>query len=75
MGTCVNPSAKDVENRGHSIDLHSYEHLSFPTLYPTDLKLSLERTQAAIYNACDLQPEEVRDVRPPNGFFTLRIVD
>jgi peptidoglycan/xylan/chitin deacetylase (PgdA/CDA1 family) len=70
LGTCVNRSAKEVENRGHWIDLHSYEHLSFPTLYPTDLKLSLERTQAAIYNACDLQPEQVRDVRPLMVFYT-----
>ncbi|WP_413175065.1 polysaccharide deacetylase family protein [Anabaena azotica] len=73
LGVCVNRSphiAQEVKNRGHWIGLHGYEHLSFPTLSPTDLKLSLETTQAAIYNACDLQPEQVRDVRPPNGFFT-----
>jgi peptidoglycan/xylan/chitin deacetylase (PgdA/CDA1 family) len=35
-----------------------------------ELKGSLEKTQIAIYNACNLQPEQVRDVRPPNGLFT-----
>ncbi|MBK1988145.1 polysaccharide deacetylase family protein [Sphaerospermopsis aphanizomenoides BCCUSP55] len=73
LGACVNRSphiAKAVKDGGHWIGLHGYEHQSFPLLSPTNLKLSLEKTQAAIYNACGLQPEQVRDVRPPNGFFT-----
>ncbi|BAZ32397.1 polysaccharide deacetylase [Cylindrospermum sp. NIES-4074] len=73
LGACVNHSpdvAKAVSDKGHWIGLHGYDHRSFPMLSPTDLKHSLEKTQAAIYSACNLQPEQVRDVRPPNGFFT-----
>jgi peptidoglycan/xylan/chitin deacetylase (PgdA/CDA1 family) len=73
LGVCVNRSphiAKAVKDRGHWIGLHGYEHHSFPSLSETQLKQSLEKTQIAIYNACELQPQQLRDVRPPNGFFT-----
>jgi len=73
LGACVNRSpgiAKEVGDRGHGIGLHGYDHQNFPLLSPSDLKHSLEKTQAAIYNACHLQPKQVRDVRPPNGLFT-----
>ncbi|AFZ23936.1 putative xylanase/chitin deacetylase [Cylindrospermum stagnale PCC 7417] len=73
LGAGVNHSpdvAKEVCDRGHWIGLHGYDHRSFPLLSSTDLKQSLEKTQAAIYNACNLQPEQIRDVRPPNGLFT-----
>ncbi len=73
LGACVNRSpkiAKEVCDRGHWIGLHGYDHQNFPLLSATDLKHSLERTQAAIYNACHLHPDKVRDVRPPNGLFT-----
>ncbi|CEJ47003.1 polysaccharide deacetylase family protein [Umezakia ovalisporum] len=73
LGACVNrfPSiAKAICDGGHWIGLHGYEHRCFPTLSPNDLQNSLEKTQLAIYNACGLTPEEVRDVRPPNGLFT-----
>jgi peptidoglycan/xylan/chitin deacetylase (PgdA/CDA1 family) len=75
LGVCVNHSphiAKAVKDRGHWIGLHGYEHHSFPTLSETQLKQSLEKTQIEIYNACELPPDKVRDVRPPNGFFTPR---
>ncbi|MTJ47066.1 polysaccharide deacetylase family protein [Dolichospermum sp. UHCC 0259] len=73
LGNCVNrfpEIAKEVSVQGHWIGLHGYEHDSFPLLSPTQLKQSLEKTQIAISNACNLSPEQVRDVRPPNGFFT-----
>ncbi|MDB9451122.1 polysaccharide deacetylase family protein [Dolichospermum circinale] len=73
LGNCVNrfpEIAKTVSEQGHWIGLHGYEHDSFPLLSPIQLKQSLEKTQIAIYNACNLSPEKVRDVRPPNGFFT-----
>ncbi len=73
LGACVNHSpgiAALVCDKGHAIGLHGYDHRNFPMLSPHDLKHSLEKTQAAIYNACHLQPEQVRDVRPPNGLFT-----
>ncbi|BAZ86520.1 polysaccharide deacetylase family protein [Dolichospermum compactum] len=73
LGNCVNrfpEVAKTVSTQGHWIGLHGYEHDSFPFLSPNQLKQSLEKTQVAIYNVCNLSPEQVRDVRPPNGFFT-----
>lgn len=73
LGACVNRSpaiAKAICDRGHWIGLHGYDHRSFPTLSPNHLQESLKRTQAAIYNACELTPEQVCDVRPPNGLFT-----
>jgi peptidoglycan/xylan/chitin deacetylase (PgdA/CDA1 family) len=73
LGVCVNRSpglAQELYARGHWIGLHGYEHRNFPLLSEIELKDSLEKTQAAIYNACQLQPEQLRDVRPPNGLFT-----
>ncbi|TAE59513.1 MAG: polysaccharide deacetylase family protein [Nostocales cyanobacterium] len=73
LGICVNRVphiAKAVQEKGHWIGLHGYDHRSFPLLSEIQLKQSLEKTQIEIYNACNLSPEQVRDVRPPNGFFT-----
>jgi peptidoglycan/xylan/chitin deacetylase (PgdA/CDA1 family) len=73
LGACVDraPSiARDVYRRGHWIGLHGYDHRSFPFLKSDDLKLSLEKTQKAIAQACQIHPESIRDVRPPNGLFT-----
>ncbi|BAT54639.1 putative chitooligosaccharide deacetylase NodB [Nostoc sp. NIES-3756] len=78
LGACVNrnPSiAKAICDRGHWIGLHGYDHRSFPMLSPIELKDSLEKTQTAIYNACNLPPEKVRDVRPPNGLFTPKTLN
>lgn len=73
LGACVNRSqkiAKAIYERGHWIGLHGYDHRSFPLLTPATLKQSLQETQAAIARACCLNPSDIRDVRPPNGFFT-----
>jgi peptidoglycan/xylan/chitin deacetylase (PgdA/CDA1 family) len=77
LGVCVERSpeiARAVYERGHWLGLHGYDHRSFPGLSATQLKQSLERTQAAIASACQLSVEEatyrIRDVRPPNGLFT-----
>ena len=75
LGVCVerNPHiAQQIYSRGHWIGLHGYQHHNFPFLSPTELKQSLEKTQTAIYNACKLPPEKIRDIRPPNGLFTPR---
>ena len=75
LGICVERSpelAREVYNQGHWLGLHGWEHKSFPRLKAEELKTSLSKTQAAIYQACGLPPEKVRDVRPPNGVFTPR---
>lgn len=61
---------KEVCDRGHWIGLHGYQHISFPKLKSSQLLETLENTQEAIANACNLDPQVIRDVRPPNGLFT-----
>jgi peptidoglycan/xylan/chitin deacetylase (PgdA/CDA1 family) len=73
LGLCVKRApaiAKATYERKHWIGLHGYDHRSFPFLSPIALKQTLEQTQAEIAAACELPPEFVRDVRPPNGLFT-----
>lgn len=73
LGACVDRSpnvALEVYKRGHWIGLHGYYHHSFPFLKPEAIKQSLEKTQQAIAQACQLHPDKIRDVRPPNGMFT-----
>lgn len=61
---------REVYHQGHWIGLHGWEHRSFPFLSTRELKNSLRKTQDAITQVCQLPPEEVVDVRPPNGLFT-----
>jgi peptidoglycan/xylan/chitin deacetylase (PgdA/CDA1 family) len=66
--------AKAVYEQGHHIGLHGYEHHNFPSLTPEQLRQSLSRTQTAIAAACQLEPDQLRDVRPPNGLFTPQVL-
>lgn len=73
LGVCVERAptlARDIYERGHWIGIHGYRHESFPFLKKDELEQSLAKTQQAIALACQIEPEKVRDVRPPNGFFT-----
>lgn len=73
LGACVERSptlAREVYERGHWIGLHGYRHDSFPFLTAAALQESLQKTQDAITRACEIHPNRVRDVRPPNGLFT-----
>ncbi len=81
LGICVErfpDVAQAVWQAGHWIGLHGYEHRSFVQLSARELQQSLQRTQAAIAQACQLDPEtvaqQIRDVRPPNGVFTPQIL-
>ena len=77
LGCCVErfpQIAKSIYQRGHWMGLHGYQHVSFPRLNLSQLKESLIRTQNAIHHACDLAPEFVVDVRPPNGLFTPQVL-
>jgi peptidoglycan/xylan/chitin deacetylase (PgdA/CDA1 family) len=73
LGACVHRSpaiARSVAEQGHWIGLHGYDHRSFPLLSASALKQTLIDTQAEIADACQIASTAVRDVRPPNGFFT-----
>ncbi len=78
LGACVNRSpavAKSVSDFGHQIGLHGYEHRSFPMLSTIELQQSLKSTQSAISNACGINGDLIRDVRPPNGLFTPQTLE
>jgi len=75
LGQCVQRSpttACTVYQQGHWLGLHGYDHRAFSSLSATALKQTLARTQAEIAQACQVSPATIRDVRPPNGFFTPR---
>ena len=77
LGSCVDRDpalAREVYQRGHWLGLHGYYHHSFPFLSAVALKQSLVKTQAAIAQACQLHPDKIRDVRPPNGLFTPQVL-
>ena len=77
LGSCVDRDpalAREVYQRGHWLGLHGYDHHSFPFLSAGALKQSLVKTQAAIAQACQLHPDKIRDVRPPNGLFTPQVL-
>lgn len=59
--------AREVYRQGHAIALHGYQHISFPTLNPIQLKESLEKTQESITKACEINGKLIKNVRPPNG--------
>ncbi|NEO06088.1 MULTISPECIES: polysaccharide deacetylase family protein [unclassified Moorena] len=78
LGVCVNqaPSvAREVYQQGHWLGLHGYYHQSFPFLKRDALQQSLLLTQDAIAKACQIHPDKVQDVRPPNGLFTPRTLN
>lgn len=78
LGTCVKRSptiAKAVYDRGHWIGLHGYDHRSFASLSSAALQQTLEQTRIEITEACQISPEAICDVRPPNGLFTPKTLN
>jgi peptidoglycan/xylan/chitin deacetylase (PgdA/CDA1 family) len=71
--------ARAVYEEGHWIGLHGYDHHPFIQMKASVLQNNLERTQAAIAQACGLDfaqvQKEVVDVRPPNGVFTANTLN
>ncbi len=75
LGVCASrfpQIVQEIYQQGHWIGLHGWQHKSFPLLNSTQLHRSLEETKNTISQACQLKPEKICDVRPPNGFFTLQ---
>lgn len=59
--------ARHIYQQGHWIGLHSYEHRAFVGQSTRSIRTSLEKTQHAIAQACQIAPERIIDVRPPYG--------
>ena len=67
--------ARAVYEQGHWLGLHGYTHRSFVCMDGQTLQHSLQHTQRAIAQVTDLDPDQIRDVRPPNGLFTPPTLD
>ena len=65
---------KQIHQSGHQLALHCYRHIPFSMLNASTLKGQLNQSRTAITDACGIPPESIRDVRPPYGFFTAKIV-
>ena len=52
---------------GHQLALHGWQHRSFPSLSPSELRQSLRQTQEMLATATGGIPESFCWVRPPNG--------
>lgn len=63
---------KRIHAGGHVIGIHCYRHVPFSFEKQEVLQKQLERTRALISQACGIPPTELRNVRPPYGFFTAK---
>lgn len=73
LGVCVQRTPEIVRRiyeQNHWLGIHGYNHHNFPCLSEENLQNSLVRTQRIIANACNITPQQICDVRPPNGVFT-----
>lgn len=61
---------RQIHQNGHQLGIHCYRHFPFPLENPSVLCAHLDRTKQAIAKTCGVQPETIRDVRPPYGFFS-----
>jgi peptidoglycan/xylan/chitin deacetylase (PgdA/CDA1 family) len=65
---------KEIHARGHQIGIHCYHHLPFPWEDPLTLQAQLDETRNAIASQCGASPETIRDLRPPYGLFTSKLL-
>lgn len=63
---------RQIHEGGHQIGIHCYRHIPFAFEKPEILQNQLERTKDLISQACGISTLEIRDVRPPYGFFTTK---
>lgn len=63
---------KRIHAGGHEIGIHCYRHVPFSFEKQEVLQKQLERTRALISQACGIPPTELRNARPPYGFFTAK---
>jgi peptidoglycan/xylan/chitin deacetylase (PgdA/CDA1 family) len=63
-----------IHERGHQLALHGYYHRPFTIESSSALNRQLARTRNILADACGISPETLRDVRPPYGLYSKRIV-
>ncbi len=65
---------RQIHESGHQIGIHCYRHTPFPFEDTQKLRAQLERTKNLIAAACGISANEIKDLRPPYGWFTRRLV-
>jgi len=63
---------KQIHQSGHQLGIHCYRHRPFPFEKPAMLRTQLDHTRNTIADICDIEPETIRDLRPPYGAFTTK---
>jgi peptidoglycan/xylan/chitin deacetylase (PgdA/CDA1 family) len=65
---------KQIYQSGHQLGIHGFRHLPFPLEKPATLQTQLDHARNALANACGISPETIKDLRPPYGAFTSKLV-
>jgi len=65
---------KQIYQSGHQLGIHGFRHLPFPLENQSVLRAQLDLTRNVIAKICDLPPETIRDLRPPYGAFTQKVL-
>ena len=65
---------RQIYQTGHQLGIHCFRHLPFPLENNSTLLAQLERTRNTIAETCGIAPETIRDLRPPYGAFTPKVL-
>jgi peptidoglycan/xylan/chitin deacetylase (PgdA/CDA1 family) len=65
---------RQIHEGGHQLALHGYYHRPLPIETSHALKHQLARARNILADACDISPDSIRDVRPPYGLYSKRII-
>ena len=66
---------REMHAAGHQAALHGYRHRPCPVFPAATLRGELDRTRDLVAERCRTSPDEVRDVRPPFGLYTGRLLE
>lgn len=65
---------KQIQQNGHQLGIHCFRHRPFPLESSSALRIQLDRTRNTIAGTCGIPPETIRDLRPPYGAFTPKVL-
>jgi peptidoglycan/xylan/chitin deacetylase (PgdA/CDA1 family) len=74
LRTTAGSLLRDVHAAGHQVAIHGYRHRPFPFANETRLRRELDLTRDLIAEGCGIASCAVRDVRPPFGLYTSRVL-
>jgi peptidoglycan/xylan/chitin deacetylase (PgdA/CDA1 family) len=65
---------KQIHQNGHQFGIHCYHHRPFPLEDLETLRTQIDLTRNTIADICDVPPETIKDLRPPYGAFTQKLL-